>query len=285
MNLSLYSRVPSLAPLAKLRAETYRVLIGLGRFADDEGRCWPGLSSLAKASGVIRHNLHRNLRDLVAAGLLRINSDGTYTLIFEPERVSPEPERVSPEPERVSPEPERVSPEPERVSPEPLSIEEQPNEHTRAREQVLFERFWQVYPSRGTFAANPKKPASQVFAGLVRRGVDPEMMIAAAERYCESVAALDDRRYVAQALTWLRQGRYADGAEIRQNPAASSEGASQTKPIRPDIDWRPLLTAYKAAGCLGAAWPKPATIYGLRPESRASRVPVELLAEFGLTRG
>lgn len=77
-----------------------------------------------------------------------------------------------------------------------------------------FERFWEAYPKRGT-AANPKKPARDKFDRLVRDGADPEVMIAAAKRFCaiEREAGRYGTEKVAQAITWLNQCRYADYAE------------------------------------------------------------------------
>jgi uncharacterized protein YdaU (DUF1376 family) len=78
-----------------------------------------------------------------------------------------------------------------------------------------FDAFWRVYPSRRGHA-NPKKPAREWFAAAVKRGVDPALIIRAAENY----AAFAERKgvsgqHIAQTKTWLSQCRWEDydGAE------------------------------------------------------------------------
>jgi hypothetical protein len=76
-----------------------------------------------------------------------------------------------------------------------------------------FEKFWQEYPSRRQHS-NPQKPAREKFEALIKRGIEPEMLIAAAERYRRTTERDGtDPRYIAQAVTWLRQERFAD--EVR----------------------------------------------------------------------
>ncbi len=68
---------------------------------------------------------------------------------------------------------------------------------------ALFERFWKVYPRRA--GSNPKKKARQVWDARIKQGVDPEVMIAAAERYRCYCDATDKTgtEYVKQAKSWL----------------------------------------------------------------------------------
>lgn len=98
----------------------------------------------------------------------------------------------------------------------------------------IFERFWEAYPKRGT-ASNPKKPARDRFDRLVRDGTDPEIMIAAAKRFCaiEREAGRYGTEKVAQALTWLNQSRYADYAESA--PARSTGPPAPGLPSDEDL--------------------------------------------------
>ena len=84
---------------------------------------------------------------------------------------------------------------------------------TRARARAdgyspEFEAFWRAYPARA--GSNPKYPASQKFEAHCARGVDPQVMIRAAEAYAadelqrEKVGTV----YIAQAVTWLNQRRF-----------------------------------------------------------------------------
>lgn len=71
-----------------------------------------------------------------------------------------------------------------------------------------FEKFWSAYPSRGAHGS-PRKPASEKFRAAVRRGVDPLAIIRGAEGYAAAMAGKDPQ-FVAQAVTWLSQERWAD---------------------------------------------------------------------------
>jgi hypothetical protein len=270
-----YARVPAVASHAKLRAETYRVLIALGIHADRDGRCWPSRWRIAQESCVAQRNLGRNFRDLIAAGLLAINTDGSYRIIFQH---SPVPEQHSPVPEQHSPVPEQHSPVPEKRTTHRTTQQLRALGKPRGRRvnpnDELFDRFIGAYPSRGQHA-NPRKPARAKFTELVRRGIDPEKLIEAAAGYAAAAADLDDRRYVAQAITWLRQGRYDDYAAS----APVSLAARAAKGGRSDEQWREILRAYKASGARWSSWPAGC---GLPPQKgNASRVPEAIRMEFG----
>jgi hypothetical protein len=90
-----------------------------------------------------------------------------------------------------------------------------------------FERFWAAYPKRDM--ANPRKPAAEKFAVAVKNGVDPEDIIAGAQAYARQLQAAGKigTSYVAQAVTWLNQMRWADelGAASGSNgPRATYRG-------------------------------------------------------------
>jgi hypothetical protein len=217
------------------------VLIALGIFANDQGLSFPGLALLAEMSGVDRHDLHRNIRKLVAAGFLQVNSDGTFTLIFgspergtpapelifgSPERGTPAPERRkrkrgTPAPERGTPAPERGTPAPERGTPAPPSIEEQPIEQpmehieplgapsdvrVSSPIEVMFEEFWSAFPHR---PADPKRVARAVFGEIVRSGIDPPLLVERARAHAANIEGLEPR-YWTTAHKWLREECWAD---------------------------------------------------------------------------
>lgn len=81
-----------------------------------------------------------------------------------------------------------------------------PNARREAVDEA-FARFWRAYPRRD--GQNPKQPAALKFQGHVRRGTDPEAIIAGAMAYAASVAG-EDPRFTAQAVTWLNQRRWED---------------------------------------------------------------------------
>jgi len=76
-----------------------------------------------------------------------------------------------------------------------------------------FEKFWQSYPKR-TPHQNPKAPAKKAFIKQVKRGINKQEIIEGAiayREYCD--AYVRDRKYVAQAVTFLNQERWGDFEE------------------------------------------------------------------------
>lgn len=102
----------------------------------------------------------------------------------------------TPSPKERSPTP------PKEITPSPSSLR---SVSYRARE--AFGEFWATYPRRD--GSNPKQPAEQKFVRLVEAGTDPAEITAGARRYAAAVAG-EDPRFVAQAVTWLNQGRWRD---------------------------------------------------------------------------
>jgi hypothetical protein len=78
-----------------------------------------------------------------------------------------------------------------------------------------FQAFWQAYPSRSPHP-NPKKLARAKFEAAIKRGVDPAVIVAGAERYARYAASeRTDPRYIAQAATWLNQDRWTEPYALR----------------------------------------------------------------------
>jgi hypothetical protein len=77
-----------------------------------------------------------------------------------------------------------------------------------------FEEFWKEYPQRD--GDNPKLPARMKFDGLVKTGLDPAIIIAGAKRYAEKSREKGQAgtQYVAHALKWLNEQRWADIAAV-----------------------------------------------------------------------
>lgn len=130
--------------------------------------------------------------------------------------------------------------------------------------ETAFERFKKAYPKRD--GSNPWQPAQKKFDALVKSGVDPEVIIASAQRFAQLEAARGNfgSRFVPMASTWLNQQRYADLVE-------------HTPVAEPEMHWDAILTTYKRFG----HWSKYA---GPDPDSPACRCPHELLVKHGIRR-
>lgn len=100
-----------------------------------------------------------------------------------------------------------------RVEDESLSLEssgtkKEKKENSDSVASLEFERFWRVYPSRRPYP-NPKAAAAKKFDVAVRHGADPELLIAAAERYARLCQGRDPQ-YVVQTTRWFNEKRWED---------------------------------------------------------------------------
>lgn len=116
--------------------------------------------------------------------------------------------------------------------PQPLEDEElrAVADATRPRAPDRFDDFWRAYPRRD--GANPRAPAEKRFRALVKSGVDPEMMIAAASKLASEEGAKGNvgTAFIPQAMTWLNQKRWSDHAAVafmvaEQDPEKQLEAA------------------------------------------------------------
>jgi hypothetical protein len=102
------------------------------------------------------------------------------------------------------------------MPPEPRNLEREPSrsvaDATRPGDDA-WKRFRAIYPKRD--GANPWTPAEKKFRALMKAGANPEEIISGAERYAAELRTTGQERtrYVAQAVTWLNQQRWNDGAE------------------------------------------------------------------------
>ncbi len=91
-------------------------------------------------------------------------------------------------------------------SPSPSKKKDTLNDHA-------FDGFWRIYPSRRPHS-NPKKPAREKFEAALKRGVPASDIIRGAENYAVYVEReTADPRFIAQAVTWLNQERWAEYQE------------------------------------------------------------------------
>ncbi|WP_141339717.1 hypothetical protein [Bradyrhizobium sp. USDA 3458] len=150
-------------------------------------------------------------------------------------------------------------------------------EHTpprakRARASVgRFDEFWSEYPRRG--GSNPRKAALGVYQQAVKSGADEQAIIDGAKRYRADLRKQQQEgsKYVAQAVTWLRQCRWED--DLPTASAATPNFATGDPPV----DWRKWMRGYMVLPSYSRSWYGP----GGEPGREGCEVPCDILREFG----
>lgn len=113
------------------------VLLALADHADDEGRCYPSISRLAKRTKLSDRGVQKVLSRLIEKGFVRVvpcagqSGANVYFVTATPEPCSP-PEPRSPRTEFTTP-PNHVRRTPEPRSPKPSLTTIEPSENTRVR--------------------------------------------------------------------------------------------------------------------------------------------------------
>jgi biotin operon repressor len=195
------------------------------------GRCDPSISTLAEETGLTRRSVNSAIEELRKSGWWRIEQGGGrgYTNSYFPQ-VETVNSASSIEPgnsetrftvsasQRVKHSVKKGEARFTRTSKNQKS-----DSHTidvvarsaRARDGRVeykdsdFERFWQIYPHRGSFS-DPRKPAWLRFEAAIKRGVDPAAIIAGAKRFRAHVEQQGtEPRFRPQAKTWLNEERWA----------------------------------------------------------------------------
>lgn len=128
-----------------------------------------------------------------------------------------------------------------------------------------FSRFKSAYPRRD--GANPWPPAEKKFNALVKTGVNPEIIIAAARALALEEGKLGNvgTKFIPKAINWLNQQSFQDYA------AVSFSSSSEPAPV----DWDGVLSFYKKTG----VWTRDV---GPDPDSIACRAPRDLLEKYGI---
>lgn len=132
--------------------------------------------------------------------------------------------------------------------------------------KAAFERFWAAKPGRGE-ATNPRKPAFEKFRQIVRRGVDPEVIIAGMRRYADAMAATGHAgtERTKQGLTFLSQEIWNDYPP--PGPASPNYTVAEDKDR---ADWRWRIGQFFTANVWSAGW-------GPSPADARCRAPQDLI--------
>ncbi|WP_238272309.1 DUF1376 domain-containing protein [Methylobacterium cerastii] len=141
-----------------------------------------------------------------------------------------------------------------------------------------FAEFWQAYPKRD--GDNPRKTAVRAYAKAVRDGAEPAAILRAVRAYAAELRTKGriGSEFVAQATTWLNQGRFE---RFTQGPEAQEGGEGPDQRARlakvPDSEWRNRLSVWKSRG---GHWPYQHLTEP--PDDPRTKVPDHVLAEFDI---
>jgi|ERR1051325_3826297 hypothetical protein len=152
-----------------------------------------------------------------------------------------------------------------------LTREEGQDQHIEKRKEELssasrsrnddFENLKKVYPRRkGNYGW---KAAERKFNSLVKTGVDPKLILAAAVRLAETLRAKIGTEFIPMPSRWLNSEDFLEAA------TAAFEGDPQP------VDWDSACEQWITI----KRWPKGC---GNDPDSPACRAPPEILAKHGL---
>ena len=209
------------------------VMLALADFADDRGRCWPSIATIAKRARMTTRSAQRILRKLQEVGAVTISTGtgraGCNEYVLTPDaRVTPD--TVSPL-TPVSPPPDaRVTPPLTPVSPEPSLNHQEPSEiYTPAQLTLvappkkppdLFSEFWDRYPKRVG-----KADAQKAYTKALKKITHDDLMFALSER----LPALEakDKQYRPNPATWLNQERWTDDIDASSDTGRSGPSRSR----------------------------------------------------------
>jgi DNA-binding transcriptional ArsR family regulator len=94
MSAPRFARVPPAAAMAsRVHARALRVLIAICTSADPSGRAWPGVTEIARRTGLVRGKIPELVKSLESAGLIAVERrpgrDNLYTVNYEAELSPP----------------------------------------------------------------------------------------------------------------------------------------------------------------------------------------------------
>ncbi|MGX1105438.1 hypothetical protein [Bradyrhizobium elkanii] len=153
--------------------------------------------------------------------------------------------------------------------------------HTPARarrapaSEGRFPEFWAEYPRRE--GSNPRKEALRVYQQALKSGADEQAIIDGAKRYRADLRSRgqEGSRFVAQAVTWLRQCRWEDDLpNVALGSAATPNFATGGLPV----DWHKWMRGYMLLPAYSRSWYGP----GGEPGRPGCEVPCSILREYGI---
>jgi len=182
------------------------VMLALADFADDRGRCWPSIATIARRARMTPRSAQRILRKLEANGSVQISTgsarSGCNQYTITPDTVSPRHSVTSDAHVTHTPD-ASVTPPLTPVSPEPsLNHQLEPSEDMSCAIDG-FAEFWERYPRRIGKAA-----ARKAYAKALKAGTHDEIMFGLSQQMPSLVSR--EQQYIPHPSTWLTQERWND---------------------------------------------------------------------------
>lgn len=211
--------------------EELLVLLALADFADDAGRCYPSMASVARKARLSERGAQKIVRRLEAAGWVIVETGGgrascNVYVIRNPEQETPneKPRTVFTERKEQKPRtgvqetPNTGSPEPSGTLREPSKVDCAVSTKPKAKaEPPGFDAFWASYPRKVA-----KGAARKAWVTALRKS-DAATITAAAGR-------VEDRgEFTPHPATWLNAERWADAGLAPPKAAGIVPAASAAK--------------------------------------------------------
>ncbi len=201
------------------------VLCALGAYANRKGRCWPATTTLAGDLRVSTRMVRRCLRNLETCGYVNTEHRKGQRSVYVVAREATDRGHIGSGVEHDpghsgSGDPGHIGSGGADIGVPGTPDTQVPPKDTKkdTLNDYAFDGFWRIYPSRRPHS-NPKKPAREKFEVALKRGVPASDIIRGAENYAVYVEQeTTDPRYIAQAVTWLNQERWAEYQKVPVRP-------------------------------------------------------------------
>ncbi len=205
----------------RLGPAAFRALAALGTYSDRDGWCWPRMTTLAKMLGYTRQAAQQHIQELTKLGYIEVQRQrrpdkgyaaNRFRLLFDRALFQVGDELRGMQAELAG----GVQADLATHASSGLAtiLKNDPIERIYGSSSSKpFDDFWRIYPSRRPYS-NPKEPARLKFEAALKRGVPASNIIRGAENFASHVCRdVSDRKFVAQAQTWLNQERWTDYQE------------------------------------------------------------------------
>ncbi|HZK89763.1 MAG TPA: hypothetical protein VFC56_06405 [Stellaceae bacterium] len=233
--------IPRRAARTKMRGQTRALLEGICEHTKlATGECWrTDLDSLAEQGGIVSRNLSRHLRELEGLGLIRLGPEGSIFVVYDQHTGDADQHtgdadqhtgvsRASIEEQTLHTKVQTSYTQRVRARETDLVIDQEGTEVEPPELQNAFERFWTASPHRPD---DSKGRGRREWDKLIAQGVDPELVIAAAERRATTV---EKPKYVRHTWKWLADREFEDQESAEPLAYATGivgGGHSQDEPL------------------------------------------------------